>query len=406
MHILFLTHYFPPEVNAPASRTYENTRRWVRSGYNVTVVTCAPNHPNGVLYPGYKNLWSQRDEKDGIKILRVKTYLSANRGFFKRTLNYISFMISATVQCYKVKNVDIVVATSPQFFCGLAGFIVSCLKSKPWVLEIRDLWPESIIAVGAIKKRWFIRQLETIETFLYARADHIVTLTEAFKRHIIGRDVAPSKITVNTNGADLDQFTPLPKENRFRSQHKLNEQFVVSYIGTHGMAHALETVLFAAESIKDRADIKFLLVGDGAERDKLLAEKEKRLLKNVIMLPQQEKEKVPGMIAASDVCLVLLRRTSVFKTVIPSKIFEALAMERPIILGVEGESAEIVKQGNCGICIEPENATQLAKAVLTLYQDVDYRIALGKSGRALIEIQYSRDALAANYLDVLDSLVG
>ena len=406
MHILFLTHYFPPEVNAPASRTYENTRRWVKSGHNVTVVTCAPNHPNGVLYPGYKNLWSQRDEKGGIKILRVKTYLSANRGFFKRTLNYISFMISAAVQCHKVKNVDVVVATSPQFFCGLAGFIVSCLKSKPWVLEIRDLWPESIIAVGAIKKRWFIRQLETIETFLYAQADHIITLTEAFKRHIIGRDVASSKITVNTNGADLDQFTPLPKENRFRSQHKLNEQFVVSYIGTHGMAHALETVLFAAESLKDQADIKFLLVGDGAERDKLLAEKEKRLLKNVIMLPQQEKEKVPGMIAASDVCLVLLRRTSVFKTVIPSKIFEALAMERPIILGVEGESAEIVKQGNCGICIEPENAEQLARAVLTLYQNVDYRIALGKSGRALIERQYSRDALAANYLDVLDSMVG
>jgi glycosyltransferase involved in cell wall biosynthesis len=406
MNILFLSHYFPPEVNAPASRTFENTKRWVKSGHKVSVITCAPNHPNGILYPGYKNFLWQWDEKDGIDLLRVKTYLSANKGFLRRILNYVSFMISATLQCPKVKNVDIVVSTSPQFFCGLAGYIVSRLKRKPWVLEIRDLWPESIIAVGAIKKRWLINLLEQIETFLYVKADHIISLTEAFKLHIVERGVAPSKITVNTNGADLGQFTPMAKKNHFRNQHKLNEHFIVSYIGTHGMAHALESVLYAAEALKDRADITFLLVGDGAERDKLLAEKENHSLKNVIMLPQQEKEKVPEIIAASDVCMVLLRRTPVFKTVIPSKIFEALAMQRPIILGVEGESAEIVQQGNCGICIEPENAKQLAGAVLALYADADYRTALGKNGRILIERQYSRDVLAAKYIGLLNKLAG
>jgi glycosyltransferase involved in cell wall biosynthesis len=404
MNILFLSHYFPPEVNAPASRTYENAKRWVKAGHNVTVITCAPNHPNGVLYPGYKNLLWQWDKKDGIKILRVKTYLSANSGFLRRILNYISFMISAILQCHRAKKVDVVISTSPQFFCGMAGYFVSRLKWKPWVLEIRDLWPESIIAVGAIKKRWVINLLEKIETFLYLKADHIISLTEAFKRHIIGRDVDSSKITVNTNGADLQHFNPLPGNNHFRSQYKLNGHFVASYIGTHGMAHALETVIFAAEILKDRMDITFLLVGDGAERERILAEKEKRALENVIMLPQQEKGKVPEMIAASDVCMVLLRRTPVFKTVIPSKIFEALAMERPIILGVEGESAEIIRQADCGICIEPENAEQLATAVLALYQDVDYRTILGKNGRELIKRQYNRDVLAADYLDLLNNL--
>lgn len=406
MHILFLTHYFPPEVNAPASRTYENAKRWVKAGHQVTIITCVPNHPNGVLYPGYANKLYQWEELDGIRILRVKTYLSANRGFIKRTLNYISFMVSATLQCYIVQKIDIVVSTSPQFFCGLAGYFVSSLKKKKWVLEIRDLWPESIIAVGAARNRWLINFLERIETFLYLKADHIISLTEAFKRHIAHRGVALSKISVNTNGADLQHFNPLPGNNHFRSQYKLNGHFVASYIGTHGMAHALETVLYAAEILKDKSDITFLLVGDGAEREAILTKKEKRSLKNVLMLPQQEKGKVPEMIAASDVCMVLLRKKPVFKTVIPSKIFEALAMERPIILGVEGESAEILRQGNCGICIEPENAKQLARAVLTLYENDNYRNTLGKNGRALIERQYSRDMLAANYLDLLKNVAG
>lgn len=182
MHILFLTHYFPPEVNAPASRTYENARRWVLDGHHVTVITCAPNHPNGIIYAGYQNRLWQWDEKDGIRILRVKTYLSANKGFVKRILNYLSFMISATVFCSLVEKADRVVSTSPQFFCGLTGLSVSGIHRCPWVLEIRDLWPESIIAVGAIHNRWIIRFLEGIESFMYRKADHIVTLTKSFKK--------------------------------------------------------------------------------------------------------------------------------------------------------------------------------------------------------------------------------
>jgi hypothetical protein len=185
MHMLFLTHYFPPEVNAPASRTYENAKRWIKEGHQVTVITCTPNHPTGVVYPGYKNRLWQWDEKDGIRVLRVKTYLSANKGFAKRILNYVSYMFSAMVFCLRVGRVDIVVSTSPQFFCGLAGYFVSRIKRRPWVLEIRDLWPESIIAVGAVKSRTMIGMLQGLETWMYRKADRIVALTNAFKRHIV-----------------------------------------------------------------------------------------------------------------------------------------------------------------------------------------------------------------------------
>ena len=401
LHILFLSHYFPPEVNAPASRTHENAKRWVRAGHRVTVITCAPNHPKGIVYPGYRNALRQWEEIDGIRALRVKTFLSANKGFGGRTLNYLSYMFSAIIFSPMVKDVDVVVSTSPQFFCGMAGYFVSRLKGKPWVLEIRDLWPESIISVGAISNRKVIRLLEGVETFMYRKAARIVSVTDSFKAHIVRRGIPPERVSVIKNGADLERFSPLPKDNRIRKELGLNGKYVASYIGTHGMAHGLESVLRAAENLKDSPQFVFLLVGDGAERDTLVKTQESLGLKNVIMLPQQEKSRMPEIIAASDVNLVLLRKADLFKTVIPSKIFEAMAMERPIVLGVEGESKQIIEEGDCGICIEPENALELAKALATLCGDKGKADRLGRNGRKFVERYFNRDKLAADYLDLL-----
>ena len=404
MHILFLTHYFPPEVNAPATRTYENARRWVRAGHRVTIITCVPNHPRGVVYPGYSNRIWQRDENDGIRVLRVFTYLSANEGFLKRTANYISYMISATLLCSLVQDVDVVVSTSPQFFCGMAGFWVSCLKRRPWVLEIRDLWPESIITVGAIKQRSIIKMLEKLESFLYQKADHIVSVTRSFKLHIIKKGVMPERISVVTNGADFDRFNPMPKQNDTSKEFGLEDKFVVSYIGTHGMAHSLQIVLKAANLLKTEKQIVFLLVGDGAKRDNLLKEKEALNLENVLMLPQQPKEKMPEFLAASDACMILLKKSDLFKTVIPSKIFETMAMERPIILGVEGESREIIEKAKSGLCIEPENYQQLAEAVLRLYNNPEFTESLGRNGRQFVKDNFDRDKLADTYLGILQQV--
>jgi glycosyltransferase involved in cell wall biosynthesis len=401
MHILFLTHYFPPEVNAPASRTYENTKRWVRAGHKVSVITCAPNHPNGVVYPGYENRWRQWGEKDGVRVLRVKTWLSANKGVGNRSLNYFSYLVSAAAFCRHVKGVDLVVSTSPQFFCGLAGYFVSRRHGCPWVVEIRDLWPESIHAVGAVRGRGVIGLLERVELFLYEKPDHIVALTPAFKRHMVAKGIPEGKIDVVTNGADLEQFKPLPKSNGFRKGLGLEGKFVASYIGTHGMAHSLETVLKAAKLLEGRAEIQFMLVGDGAERENLLKKKTEMGLGNVLMLPQQQKAAVPEILAASDVCLVLLRKTELFKTVIPSKIFEAMAMERPIILGVDGESRRIVEASGGGVFVEPENAERLAEAVVRLWRDKARAETLGRTGGLFVRAHYDRNRLADDYLGVL-----
>lgn len=405
MHILFLTHYFPPEVNAPASRTYENTKRWVKAGHQVTVLTCAPNHPSGMVYPGYANRLWQWEEKDGIRILRVKTYLSANKGVKKRILNYVSYMLCAGLLSFLVRRVDLVVSTTPQFFCGMAGLLVAGLRNKPWVLEVRDLWPESIVAVGALANRKIIGALEGIESFLYKRADHLIAVTNAFKRHIIGRGVPASKISVITNGADLERFRPADKQKDFRCEMEMEGKFVAAYIGTHGMAHGLDTILRAAQHLSERDDIVFLLVGDGAERSNLERQRREMGLDNVIMLGQQPKARMPEVLAAADACLVLLRDMALFQTVIPSKIFEAMAMERPIILGVKGESKEIVESCKCGLCITPESDTELVEAVCQLANHPAQARELGMNGRVQVSGKYNRGVLAETYIRCLKETV-
>ncbi len=402
MHILFLSHYFPPEVNAPASRTFEHCRQWVRDGHRVTVVTCAPNHPRGKVYPGYRNRLYAREEKDGITIVRVWTYVTANEGFLKRTLNYVSYMAAAIVAAPFIQKADIVISTSPQFFNGLAGYVVSRMKRAPWVLEIRDLWPESILAVGAIKNPFIIHLLEWLELFAYRQADRIVPVTDAFQRYIEGKGIPKEKISVIKNGADLTLYKPVTGTNRLAESLGVQGKFVAAYLGTHGMAHHLETVLYAAQRLREYPDIVLILAGDGAERQRLAALRNELGLDNVLMLDQQPKEQMPWLWALSDVSLILLKKSDLFKTVIPSKIFESMAMEKPIILGVEGESANIVRAADAGYCIEPENAEELANRLLDLHADEALCEKLGANGRIHVSNFYDRKELAKRFEQLLE----
>ncbi len=401
MHILFLSHYFPPEVNAPATRTYEHCRQWVKDGHAVTVVTCAPNHPQGRVYEGYRNQFFHRETQDGIQVVRVWTYVTANEGFLKRTLNYVSYMVSAIVVAFFLPKADVVLSTSPQFFNGLAGFVVGRLRRIPWILEIRDLWPESILAVGAIKNRTIIRMLERFELLAYRKADRIVPVTDSFKAYMLRKGIEGDKIVVVKNGVDLRQYKPLTGHNSVAHELGLQGKFVVSYFGTHGMAHHLETMLHAAQELVGRQDIVFLLVGDGAERQTLVSMRKAMGLDNVVMLDQQPKSRMREFWALSDVSLVLLKKSDLFKTVIPSKIFESLAMEKPIILGVEGESAELVRDAQAGICIEPEQAKELACRVLELSRDREWCRRLGANGRRYVMNHFDRIVLARKLVSVM-----
>ena len=404
MHILFLSHYFPPEVNAPASRTFDHCKEWIRQGHEVTVVTCAPNHPRGKVYDGYKNRLHSVEEIDGIRVVRLWTYITANEGFVKRTLGYVSYMLATFVYLPFAPKADVVVSTSPQFFNGLAGYAYKLLRRMPWVLEIRDLWPESILAVGAITNKRVIGLLEWLERFAYRKADHIVPVTDAFRDYMVELGVPDDKITVIKNGVDLAlyddraeaDFGQLPGEVA-----DLRECFVAAYVGTHGMAHHLETLLEAAELLRDEKNIVLLTVGEGSESKRLQQMRDDKKLSNVIMAGQLPKSAMPAIWAVSDVSLVLLKDLDLFRTVIPSKIFESMAMRTPIILGVRGESQQIIESAGAGFAITPQSAPELADKIRLLYQDNAAYQSIADSGRGFVQAHYDRRTLAGRLLDVL-----
>jgi glycosyltransferase involved in cell wall biosynthesis len=404
MKILFLTHNFPPETNALASRTYEHAKLWVKMGHQVEVVTCAPNHPKGQLYPGYRNALFQHERMDGIDVVRVWTFLAANEGIVLRSLNYLSFLLSGALQSVRLDRPDVVVSSSPQMFSGLVGYPVSRFKRVPWILEIRDLWPESIVAVGAVERGLFIRMLEAVERFAYRKADHIVSVTTSFLRHFEDLGVPPDKVSVVTNGADLELFAEPVRDAALAAELGLTGRFVAAYVGTHGMAHALSTVLQAADRLRDRDDIRFLLVGSGAEQASLREQRDAMRLANVVMLDQQPRSRMPAIWGLAGASIVHLRDTPLFRTVIPSKIFEAMAMGIPILLGVEGEAAAIVTDANAGVLFAPENAQALADAVRRMADDRNEAARLGENGRRAAREQFDRRMLAQAYLELLERI--
>ncbi|MCG3189238.1 MAG: D-inositol-3-phosphate glycosyltransferase [Burkholderiaceae bacterium] len=407
MHVLFLTDNFLPEVNAPASRTHEHCRQWVAAGETVTVITCAPNFPQGRVFDGYRNRVWQQEEVDGIRVIRVWSYITANEGFARRVLDYLSYMLTAFVASLFVRRVDVVVATSPQFFTAVAGWATGALKRVPFVFELRDLWPESIKAVGAMRESPIIGWLERLEMFLYRRATRIVSVTHSFRDTLARRGVDAGKIDVVTNGVDMARFSPRPKDAALLHDLGLQGCFVAGYIGTHGMAHGLETLLAAAHQLQQRDeadDIRILLLGDGARKAALKAEAARLALRNVIFVDTVLKEQVARYWSVLDVSIIHLRRTGLFTTVIPSKLFECMGMGIPVLHGVQGESAHIVERDRVGRVFEPENASQLVSALLEMQRHRD--LLGGYRDNCLAAAQrYDRTALARQMLRSLQAAV-
>lgn len=410
MNILFLSHYFPPEVNAPATRTFEHCVRWARAGHAVTVVTCEPNCPSGVVYEGYRNHWRPQVEMvEGVRVVRVWTYLAANAGTVRRIANYLSFLFSAVLASFGLRRPDVVIATSPQFFCGWAGVLVSWLKRVPFVLEIRDIWPESIETVGAIRNRPLLRLLEWLERRMYRAADHIVAVGEGYRDKILEKVPMGDRISVITNGVDLGFFVPGEPNPRFLRSWNLEGKFVCSYIGTLGMAHGLEVVVDAARRLKSkgRRDICFCLVGDGAARKRLEDHvREAHVEDWVVFTGRQPKEEVPPILASSGACLIHLRKCELFGTVLPSKIFETMAMGRPIIMGVEGPARQIVMEAGAGVAMEPDSADALVAAVERLADDPVFAAERSHAARDYVARHYNRDVLAERFVRLLEKLTG
>lgn len=408
MHILFLTDNFPPEVNAPASRTYEHCREWVKAGHTVTVITGVPNFPKGKVFEGYRNRLWQQETMDGIRVIRVWTYITANEGFAKRSFDYLSYMVTSLFASLFVRRIDVVVGTSPQFFTVCAAYGVGLLRRVPWVFELRDIWPESIRVVGAMKQSKVLDLLEKVELFLYRKADAIVSVTHAFKASLITRGIEAGKIHVVTNGVDTSRFSPREKDVDLVQRLNLQGKFVAGYIGTHGLAHSLETLLDAAKVLKvapDGDQFCFILLGDGANKSSLQRRAMSEGLNNVIFVDSVPKDQVVRYWSLLDASIIHLKKDPLFTTVIPSKLFECMGMGVPILHGVEGESANVVQREDVGLLFEPQNPDALTEGLRKLSGD-PASLARFKAKGLQAARRFDRSALALRMLDVLEQVSG
>ena len=409
MKILYVSQYFPPEMGAPAARVSELSQYWVHARHEVTVLTGFPNHPDGIIKPEYRSRSRRiifREIIDGISVVRTWLLPFPNRKSYERILNYSSFCVSAGITGSFLHQPDVVIATSPQLLVGLSGWWIAKLKRVPFVLEVRDLWPESLVAVGMGDPNSLLsRVLGRIAAFLYRQANHIVVVTPAFREHLIKNWRVPEeKISIVQNGVETKLFSP-GDGSTLRSDLNAEGKFVASYIGTLGLAHGLQTLVEAAETLqRTEPNILFLLLGEGADRERIHALAKSRRLENIRFVPQQLREKIPAYIAASDVCLVLLKKSEVFETVIPTKMLEFMSCGRPVILGVKGQAREILEQSGGGLYVEPENSAALCEAIRELQRQDGLQDSMGRKGRQYVVQNLSRERTAGDYLDVLNRL--
>jgi colanic acid biosynthesis glycosyl transferase WcaI len=404
--ILYVSQYFPPEMGAPAARADELARHWVRMGHDVTVLTGFPNHPTGVVPVEWRSRLRgllYKETVDGVHVARTWLWPLPNRKAHERIRNYASFWVSASVSGLGLQKPDVVVGTSPQLLVALSGWWLAWWKRVPFVFEVRDLWPESLAAVGAGSEGSALhRTLNTIAGFLYRRSDHIVVVTPAFKDHLIQHwNVPTQKISIVENGVETDLFRRCPPEKASGTEGR----FLICYIGTMGMAHGLETLIAAAEQLQQTLpNAMFLLIGEGAEKERIEQLAAARRLSNIRFLGQQPRESIPGYIAGVDVCLVMLKKTELFKTVIPTKLLEYMSCEKAVIVAVDGQARKIVEEAGAGIFVEPEDSSALAEAIRKLAADPERSLRMGTNGRQYIVSRLSRRQTARSYIDVLEGL--
>ena len=410
-NILVLTHYFPPEIGAPQARLSEMSNCWVEEGNNVSVLTCFPNHPTGVVPDAYKSLYEKKKlyhEKMGdLDVYRCWAYATPNKGVLKKLVGHLSFMFTSVLQGRNVvKGKDIILVSSPTLFCVISAFVFSRLYKIPYIFEVRDLWPAIFVELGIIKNKLIIGILEWIELFLYRNAATVVSVTEKFTENIVSRGIDKQKTNTIKNGVNLNNYYYREKNSKLIEELNLAGKFVVLYIGSHGISHSLCKIIDAAKRLEDIGQVHFLFVGEGAEKEKVVNYCKSLNLNNCSFLPGQKKERMVDFYSIMDVGLVPLRNIPLFDKFIPSKMFEIMGMQKPIIASVRGEAAEILKESGAALICEPEDDEMIAANILRLFNDQQLAVNLGKCGREYAEKYYSRKKLANDYLEIMDKVLG
>lgn len=406
-HILIITRYYPPEVCVAGVCVSETATRLAKLGHQVTVLTTVPNYPTGIIPPAYRGRLVQSELRDGVRVVRVWCYVAPNTGFLKRILAQLSFGFSAPLLGWKeIGQPDIIIVGSPPLFNVIAGRALAWLKRCPLIFMVADLWPESAIQLGALRNRTFIRLAEWLEWSSYQKSSLVWAVTAGMRETLLRRGLAPEHVFLLTNGVDCRKFSPGSKDWA-RAELGWDECFTVVYAGGHGASHNLTTVLDAAEMLLDQQDIHIVLVGDGAEKADLISQAERRNLSNITFLAAQPHDRIPLLLRAADVCLVLVRNVPLFQGMLPIKMYEAMACARPIVLAVDGEARLIAEQeAGAAIHVEPENVPQLVQAILHLRLHPTIAVELGQRGRAYVKEKFDYDTLTATLEAHLAILLG
>ena len=405
MRILFLTQYCPPEVGAPQNRIFEFSKKLKEFGHEVTILTALPNYPRGEIFEEYRGKRVVLEEIDGIKIVRTNIYATKSKSFIKRLINYFSFTFSSVFQGVKyIGNQDVIITESPPLFLGWSGYVLSKLKKAKFVFNIADLWPESAVKLGVLSNKVFIKMAIWLEEFCYKKASAITCQTQGIVDDIIDRGFNKTKVHLVTNGVDTELFKKEERDEEFRKSIGINSKFALCYAGIHGIAQGLEVIITVAEIVKDKEDIQFVFVGDGSEKQDLINMVKEKKLNNVTFLPLQPKANMPKIVASMDAAIIPLKRLQLFEGALPSKMFETLSAEVPIIMAVKGEAERLINNAQAGIVVEPENPQEIAEAVIKLYNDKELRNTLGKNGRKYVKEHYDRNNITRNLERILMQL--
>ena len=406
--ILLVSFRYPPETGAAATRLEALTTRWADRGHDVTVLTPTPDYPEGEFYEGYDNEWLRREQRDGVEVVTTKSIPTSPSGhILRRTLKYLWFTIFATlVGVLWLDRRDVVLATSPQPFAGVTGFVIARLRGVPFVFEVRDLWPESLVAMGEVDNPFVIRILDEMTDFLYAHADRVSVVAPGMKQVVVEGGANPEDVWLHTNGIDHTVFDPA-KAEKVDEQEFFDEHFVFSYVGTVGKAQGLEVVLDVAEHLREQEnydDVRFVFIGFGSRYDELAEQAEKRGLDNVVFLGRKPKSEVPNYLHASDAAFIHTEGEKAFETMIPMKLYEALGAGLPVVLGASGDAVEILVRADAGISVAPGNAEAICEAALTVYDEAKIRRRFSENGRKYVVDHHSWDAIAGDYADKLEQL--
>ncbi len=396
VRILYLTQYYPPEIGATQTRAVEMAANLVQQGHSVTVLTEFPNHPKGEFPPHYRKKWFERKRENGIDVLRLWVFARRKKNFVTRMLFYLSYMVAAFIAgSFLRKRYDIVYATSPPLFVAVAGYALSAVKRTRFMMEVRDLWPESAVVLGELSNPFFISWSEKLEWFLYQRAISLVVVTRGIHQRLLQRGLLPQKLYFIPNGANTDMYQPKHRDRKLLQSVDIDpEKFIVVYTGLLGLIHGLDFVLLAAKKLMKTPDILFLFIGDGVQKEKLINKAQNLGVGNVCFLEAQAESRLPAFIQSSNAGLVTTKKIDLCKGTLPVKMFSYMACAKPVLLCVQGEARDLIEQSGAGICIEPEHVDELVQGIYYLRRDADRAENMGQKGRAFVRAHYSRRSLA------------